>query len=124
MELGWNIPLQGRLYRPCTGHQQGVWESMWPRGNLPERSKRPSSGVLGGCRCSSGGPPSPFFKGKQLGNTRFCPHKRVQRKLQGFLKINSCFKNKRQACGHFQRQSPYSQGWKAELQRPNIRQKA
>lgn len=83
------------------------------------------SGVLRGCRCSSASASLTLLK-RQATEKHWIeyPQTRAEEVLGSPQKINSYFKDKRQARGLSQRRPHYFQGWKANLQRPKIRQKA
>lgn len=84
-----------------------------------ETTGRPSSGVRGDRSCSSA-PASLTLLKRQATQKHsiLSPHPSAKEASGSPPQINSYFKNKRQACGY------HSQVWKADLQRPKIRQKA
>lgn len=114
--------------------RRGVWESGrgwgatelqgYPPGG-PERPGEARIGVLGVCQTFTwGGLTHDFEKPGHREAFNLDPTNGCKRSFRHPPQIHSYFENKRQACGHSQRRSHSSQGWKAHWQRPKIRQKA
>lgn len=140
MERWRGFSLQGRLHRTHTFQEERTppGEESGSRGgggglqSLREILQvglkgpaRPGIGVLGGCQTFTwGGLTHRFEKPGNREAFNLDPTNGAKEALGVPPQIHSYFENKRQACGHSQRRSHSSQGWKADLQRPKIRQKA
>lgn len=118
-----------------TGHIPSCKERTWERrlGAVWEAMGCPGlQGELRGPQRSPVGMPMPLCWGltrpfEKAGNREaldFAPTNACKGSCGGHSQINPYFKNKRQARGHSQKWPRYSQGWKADLQSPKIRQKA